>query len=170
MRKIWTRVLAVCLMSMATLAFAGVLAQQESTAPSNPPNEGASPNGKPGRGGNVENRMERLSKQLNLTAEQQEKIRPILKHEVERIRQVRSNTSLTQGEARRRIARVRRTSNQQIAQFLTPEQKKQLQEMREERRGGGPQSGQRGNGGGRGPAGQGGSNAPSAPQNPPNPN
>ena len=165
MRKIWITVLAFGLMSMATLAFAGVGAQQESPTPSNPPNEGAGPGGKAGRGGNVENRMERLSRQLNLTDEQKEKIRPLLKHEAERIKEVRGNTSLTQGEARRRIAMIRRNTNQHIAEFLTPDQKKQLQEMREERRGGGGQEG-----GERAPSGAGAPDSPAGTPNPPNPN
>jgi Spy/CpxP family protein refolding chaperone len=152
-------------MSMATLAFAGVLSPQEPTAPSDAPNEGGSPNGRPGRGGNVENRLENLSKQLNLTNEQKEKIRPLLKHEMERIREIRNNTSLTQAEARRRMQTVRKNTNQHIAEILTPEQKKQWRQMRPERRGGGESEGGQG-----GPGSSGGSNAPAPRQNPPNPN
>jgi hypothetical protein len=89
-------------------------AQQEPPAPSNTPDEGAPPNGKPGRGGNAE---------------------------------------------------IRRNTNQRIAEFLTPEQKKQWQDMRQERHGsGGPAGGQAG------PGGQGSTNAPATPQNPPKPN
>ena len=159
MQRIWTIALVVCLMSMAKFAFAGGIPQQESA--SNPPNEGAPSGGRPGRGANLENRLENLSKQLNLTDQQKEKIRPLLRNEAERIKAVRSNTSLTQGEARRRIATIRRNTNQHIAEFLTPEQKKQWQDMRQERRGGGgPQGGQGGPAEGGGPAG---------PQNPPQP-
>jgi Spy/CpxP family protein refolding chaperone len=145
-------------MSMAAFTFAGGTPQEEST--SNPPNEGAPASGRPGRAANVNNRLENLSKQLNLTDQQKEKIRPLLKNEVERIKKVRSNASLTQGEARRRIATIRRNTNQHIAEFLTPEQKRQWQELRQERRGGGPEGGQGGpvEGGG-----------PDGPQNPPKP-
>jgi len=158
--------LAVGLMSMMKLPSAGGWAQQEPAAPSNPPNERTP--GNRGGGGNVESRLENLSTQLNLTNEQKEKIRPILKHEVERIREVRDNTSLSKAEARRRMAVVRKKTRKHIAQLLTPEQKKQWQEDRQERRGGGgPGSGQRGSGG---PGGPGGPDTPPAPQNPPNPN
>jgi len=149
---------------MVALALAGVLPAQEPTAPSNAPNQAAAPNGRPGGGGNVENRLENLSRQLNLANDQKEKIRPILKHEVERIREIRSNTSLTQGEARRRMQTVRKNTNQHIAEILTPEQKKQWREIRQERRGGGPEGGQGGSGS------SGGSNTPPTAQNPPNPN
>ena len=161
MGKIWTMALVVWL-SMATLVFAGALAPQEPTNPSNAPNPGGSPNGRPGRGGNVENRLGNLSKQLNLTHEQREKIRPLLNHEVERIREIRSNTSLTQAEARRRMETARRNTNEHIAEILTPEQKKQWQETRQERRGGGPEGGQGGPGSG--------PNPPPPAQTPPNPN
>ncbi len=165
MRKTLTMALAVSLMSLATLAWAGVLAAQAPSAPSGPPEQGAAPNGTPGHGGNVEKRLENLSQQLNLSPEQKEKIRPLLRHEAERIRQVRSNTSLTQGEAHQRIAMIRRNTRQRIDALLTPEQKKQWQEMRQEHRGGGgPQGGQHGAGGGSSPE------APSSPPSPPNPN
>ena len=85
MRKIWMMALAICLIGLATAAVANARPQdQQPPAPANPPDQGAPPNGQPGRGGNVENRLEMMSKQLNLTDEQREKIRPILKHEVER--------------------------------------------------------------------------------------
>ncbi len=147
MRKFWTMALAACLMGVATFAFAGVLAPQEPTAPPNPPHEGGS--GTPGHGGNIEKRLESLSKQLNLTDEQREKIRPLLRQEVERIREIRDNTSLTQAEARRRMAIVRRNTREHIAAILTPEQKKQWQEVPEEHRGGpqGEKGGPEGSGG-----------------------
>jgi Spy/CpxP family protein refolding chaperone len=168
--------LVVGLMSMGVITGAEGSAQQEPPAPTNPPNEGA-----PGRGaggGNVENRLQNLSKELNLTDAQIEKIRPILKHEVERIKEVRNNTSLSQAEARQRMATIRRNTRQHIAEILTPEQKKQWREMQQERRGGGPEGGQGRPGGPGGPGGQGGPgsqggpggpDAPAGPQNPPNP-
>ena len=160
MRKLWMVVLAAGFIGMTTLAVAGAMAQQEPPAHSNSSDEGAPPSGEAGRDGSVRGRMQNLSRQLNLTDAQKENIRPLLKHEMERIKEVRSNSSLTQGEARRRIRRIRQTTNQQIAEFLTPDQKKQLEEMREEHRAAGaPQGGQRGPNGG----------APEPPAGPPNP-
>jgi Spy/CpxP family protein refolding chaperone len=111
----------------------------------------------------VERRLENLTQQLNLTSEQKDKIRPLLKHEMERIREIRSNTNLSQGEARQRMEMVRRITRAHIAEILTPEQKKQFQEMREEHHGeGGPGGGQRG------PGSPGGSDTPPSPQDTPN--
>lgn len=158
MRKILTAISGACLTTLATLALAGPLSQQP-PAPANPPDEGAAPNGRPGRGGNIENRLEMMSKQLNLTDEQRENIRPLLKHEVERIKEVRSNTELTQDQARRRIQMIRKNTRQKVAEILTPEQRKQWQEMRQEHRGG-PDGGQKQPGGG---------DDPGRPAGPPNP-
>jgi len=138
MRKIWTMALAICLIGLTMAAMANARPQdQEPPAPANPPDRAAPPNGRPGRGGNVENRLEMMSRQLNLTDEQREKIRPILRHEVDRIREVRNNGSLTQREARRRTQMIRKNTRQQVAAVLTPEQRKQWQEMRQEHAGAG---------------------------------
>jgi len=136
-RKTSTRVFAVGLLSAAALAGAGTLAAQEPSAPPHPSQEGTAPTGKAAHGA-VEMRLERLSQQLNLSDEQKAKIRPLLRHEMERIMQVRSNTSLSQGETQRRIQTIRRDTNQRISVFLTPEQKKQWQENRQAQRGGPP--------------------------------
>jgi hypothetical protein len=71
-----------------------------------------------------------LDQQLSLTAEQKTRILPLLKHETERIREVRGNSSLSVGEVRRRTRTIRRGTDQRIADFLTPQQKKQWQEQR----------------------------------------
>lgn len=139
MRNPWTVVLAACLMGLATLAWAASPQPQEPPAPSNVPEEGPPPNGKPGRGGNIEKRLDMMSKQLDLTDAQRGKIRPILNQEMERMREVRSDPNLAQGQARRRMQMIRRNSRQKIAEVLTPEQRKQWQEMRQQHRGeGGP--------------------------------
>ena len=135
-RNSWAWIFAVGLMSAAALAWAGTLAAQEPSAPPHPSQEGAAPTGKPAHGDAAEMRLERLSQQLNLTDEQKVKIRPVLRHEIERIVQVRSNTSLSQGEAQRRIKLIHRDTHQRISECLTPEQKKQWQESRQAQRGG----------------------------------
>src|SRR5208282_3443843 len=159
MRRIWTGTSAVCWMSMATIVFAGILAPQAPSAPSNPSSEEQPV--KLGRSGNIQNRLEDLSQQLNLTDQQKAKIRPLLKHEARRFREVQSNPNLTEAQVRRRMAMVRRNTDQHIAEILTPDQKQKWQDMRPERRGGSPEGGQGG------PSGQG---APAGLQNPPSPN
>jgi Spy/CpxP family protein refolding chaperone len=134
MRRSLTSVFAIALLGTTALTPAGIVAAQEPSAPPHPPQEGTAPTGKPAHGGAVEMRMEKLSQQINLTDEQKTKIRPLLRHETERIREVRSNTSLSQGETQRRIKLIRGDTNQRMGEFLTPEQKKQWQETRQAQR------------------------------------
>lgn len=148
-------------LGIATVLGAGILAAQEPSPTGNPAEEGAAPNGKHRRG-EIEARLENLSKQLNLTDEQKRKIRPALKHEMERIARVQSNSSLSQVQERRRIAMIRADTRDRISEILTPDQRKQWEAMREAHRGeGGVEKGR--------PAPEGSAN-PASPQNPPNAN
>lgn len=135
--------------------------QQQAPQPSPPPQSGTQTNAKPGHGGSIENRLRVMTLQLNLTDEQRDKIRPLLKNEADRIREVRSNTNLTQNQARHRVAMVRKNTRQKIVEILTPEQREKWQQMREGRHEGGPPADQD-----HSPDGAGSGNPP-APQNPP---
>lgn len=156
MRKVSSLIRAICLVTVfATLAVAAMSGAQEPQSPATPPNDAGSETSKSPREELAEKRLERLSQQLNLTDEQKGKILPLLQSEQEHLKAVRNNPSLTQGEARRQMQRIRRTTNQEISQILTPEQRQKWQEDHPAaggRRGGGP-------GGG----------APQAPSNPPAP-
>lgn len=149
------------ILGIATVPGAGILAAQEPSPTGNPAEEGAAPNAKHGRG-DIEARLENLSKQLNLTDAQKNKIRPALKHEMERIRRVQSNSSLSQVQERRRIAMIHADTRDRISEILTPDQRKQWEAMRDAHRGeGGADKGHPA------PEGQG---STASPQNPPNPN
>jgi Spy/CpxP family protein refolding chaperone len=97
----------------------------------------------------VDARLDRLTHDLNLTEAQREKIRPIFQHEAQRIKAVRSNSSMTQGEARQKVRQIQRVTRQEVSQILTPEQRQQWKEERPgggggAPRGGGPRGGQPG--------------------------
>ena len=119
---------------MITLLSAGVVKAQENSNPSTTPSVKAASIVSPAIHNGVEKRLEKLDQQLNLTVEQKAKILPILKHEGERIRVVRGNSSLSEGEVQRRIRTIHRETNQRIGDFLTPKQKKQWQESRQQQR------------------------------------
>jgi protein CpxP len=141
LRRSWTSFFAVGLLVVGGLWQPGILAAQETSAPPHPPQPETAATVKPAHGDAAEMRLERLSQQLNLTNEQKAKIRPVLRHEIERIMQVRSNTSLSPGETQRRIKLIRGDTHQRIGEFLTPEQKKQWQESSQAQRGGSLQAG-----------------------------
>ena len=90
----------------------------------------------------VDQRMQRLSQMLELTGDQQEKIRPILENEATQMQQLRADTSLSQEDRMAKMKQIRENSTSQINPILTPDQQKKYAEMmsrmREGRGPGGP--------------------------------
>jgi len=73
-----------------------------------------------------EGQRERLTKELNLTPEQQSKVEAILNETRDRIRAVPAEDK---GERRKQAERLRAESRTRIAEVLTPEQRKRYEEM-----------------------------------------
>jgi Spy/CpxP family protein refolding chaperone len=165
MRKFWTTALAACTLSLAIIVPARAFPQQQDAPPpSNPGDQPPPPSGKPGHGGNMEKRLDVMTQQLNLTNDQRDKLRPILKQETERIKEIRSNPNLTQNEIHKKTQMVRKSTRQQIAQVLTPDQNKQWREIQEGHHAANNPAGQPDHPAGDNPG------APSAPPNAPPPN
>jgi len=82
----------------------------------------------------VKERMENLNKELNLTKEQQEKIRPIIENEMKEMRTVREDSSLTPEQKREKTKAIHQTTKEAINKILTPEQQKKYAEMEENAR------------------------------------
>jgi Spy/CpxP family protein refolding chaperone len=131
MRKMWISAAATCLMGWAVFTCSGRLMAQQSAAAPDVSNQ-AEP-GKRGVAALVQSRVEALNKDLDLTDEQKKKIRPLLKAEFQRIREVQSNTSLSEGQVKRRTMSIRRSTHERIAEILTPEQKAKWQQVRQAR-------------------------------------
>jgi len=125
------------MLAVSTLAGAGVFAAQEASTPVNPPEGGTAPHRKHNHGIDVENRLANLSRQLNLTDEQKGKIRRLLKHEEERIHQLRNDTSLSDSQEHRRVTNIRRITREHIGEILTAEQKQKWLELSDDRHEGG---------------------------------
>jgi Spy/CpxP family protein refolding chaperone len=89
---------------------------------------------------------EMLTKQLNLTSEQQPKVLEILKSEQSQMQSLRSDTSLSQQDRRAKMMEIRKTSNDQVRALLDSDQQKKWDEMqaRREQRGENRQHGQGG--------------------------
>lgn len=89
------------------------------------------------RGDSAEKRLKRMSKRLNLTDEQKEKIRPILADEEKQTSAVDADTTLTQQQRHKKMREIRMSSRSQMDAILTPEQKEQMPKMRAGGGGGG---------------------------------
>ncbi len=80
-----------------------------------------------------EQRLKMLTQQLNLTSDQQEKVKPILEDESKQMESLRSDSSLTQQERRSKMQEIRQNTNSQIKPILTSDQQTQWQQMMDQR-------------------------------------
>ena len=78
------------------------------------------------RGDQASRRLKRLTKRLDLTAEQQERIRPILQDEAAQMKAVNDDSALTQQQKHRKIRDLRQATRSQLDGILTDEQKQKL--------------------------------------------
>lgn len=109
--------------SMLTI---GAFAQQ------NPPPPG--PQGG-GRGPmSVDDQVKNLADRLNLTADQQAKIKPILEDSRSQMMKIRQDDSLSPEDKRAKGRELREATNRKIREVLTDDQKKQFDDMLKEMR------------------------------------
>jgi Spy/CpxP family protein refolding chaperone len=81
----------------------------------------------------VKSRLAMLAEKLNLTDDQKTAIRPILVAEVNDIRGVMQDKSLSKEQRQTKIAAIRESSRKEINKVLTPEQQAKLAELKKER-------------------------------------
>jgi len=77
----------------------------------------------------VDQHLKALSEKLNLTADQQEKARPILKEMQDAMQKVMNDKSLTPEQAHQQIRPARMKADKELRAFLTDEQKKTLDDL-----------------------------------------
>lgn len=82
--------------------------------------------------GNEERRMRHLTTRLNLTAEQQAQLRPILEEETAKIDALRVDENLTRVQRRAKVQEIRDEMYERINAVLTPEQQRQHDELRKQ--------------------------------------
>ena len=77
----------------------------------------------------VDQHLKALSEKLNLTADQQDKARPILKQMQDAMQRVMNDKSLTPEQAHQQIRPARMKADKELREFLTVEQKKTLDDL-----------------------------------------
>ena len=77
----------------------------------------------------ADQRLQRMTQALNLTEDQQAKIKPILENESTQMQGLRSDSSLSQDDRMAKMKQIRETTTSQINPILTPDQQKQYAEM-----------------------------------------
>ncbi len=123
-----SRVKIVAVALFVAVAFTTVLAQNSSSSKQGATEERA------GRHDRVQDRLEWMSKELNLTDDQKAKLKPILQDEGKQMRAVHEDNSLTPEQKREKAKQIRENFRPQIQAVLTPEQKAKLKTLREEGR------------------------------------
>jgi Spy/CpxP family protein refolding chaperone len=90
----------------------------------------------------VDDHVHVLGQKLDLTAEQQEKIKPIIAEMQADMQKVMDNKSLTHDEAEARMHPILMKADKQMRGFLTEDQKKKLDDLEQQSFGmhGGPHS------------------------------
>lgn len=127
------------------------------------PYQGGGYGGGQGRGGqrgpmSPDEELKRLTKQFNLTADQQSKIKPILEDQQKKTEDVRGDSSIDRQTMRSKMMQIRQDSNDQIRALLDDQQKTKFDKMQQERED--RMQNRRGGPGGQGaPGGSGGDNS-----------
>jgi Spy/CpxP family protein refolding chaperone len=124
--------LSLMLAGAVSLATVSVVAQSGSDQQSAPPQ--SAPMGKEGGGHrhfDPEKRTEMLTKQLNLTSDQQPKVLDILKSEQSKMQSLWSDSSTAQSDRQSKMMDIHKTTNDQIRALLTSDQQKKFDAMQE---------------------------------------
>jgi periplasmic protein CpxP/Spy len=90
-----------------------------------------------GRGGMMmdpNHQLKHLSKRLNLSDDQQTKIKPILEDQQKQMQQLWSDNALSRQDRFSKMRDIRENSDAQIKNVLNQDQQKQFDKMREEQR------------------------------------
>src|SRR5690349_24992526 len=76
--------------------------------------------------------LQHMTKTLNLTADQQAKIKPILEERQQKISALMQDNSLSREDRRAKFGEIHSSSSQQIRAILTADQQQKLDQMRAE--------------------------------------
>jgi protein CpxP len=153
MKKSSTCLIQSSVLAAGLVCSAHVLAQQ-SKEPSFPP-ETSAPPPEQGPGGGHRGMMDPaqqlagMTKRYNLSAGQQNQVKPILADQQQQMQLLRSDPSLSPDEKKTKMQSIRSNSNTKIEAILNDDQKKQFeqdhqstqQRMQQGRQGGGPDGG-----------------------------
>ena len=114
---------------MIALALGAGAAQAQETPPQKPMDH-LSHRGSGGREGHGREQM--LAKKLNFSDQQKQQLKDISKQYHQQLSDLNKNLDITVREQRAQMASIRKDHMQQIQNLLTPEQKIQLQKMKEQ--------------------------------------
>jgi len=80
----------------------------------------------------VDQHLQMLSEKLNLTDDQKTKLKPILQDNMEQMKAVRDDSSLSEEQKHAKLKSIHESMHGQINAVLTPEQQAKFKQMRQE--------------------------------------
>jgi hypothetical protein len=83
-----------------------------------------------GQAGQAIQKIEQISRQLNLTPEQKAQLVPILRAEAPQVKAIKSDTTLTRLQKMERLKALHDQTDPQVKSILNPDQYQKLQEIR----------------------------------------
>ncbi len=137
-----TRLLSLTLGGLLALGVAGAAFAQDPPPP--PPNSSQDQNQAApppeGRGMRMDpaRQLERLTRELNLTSDQQEKIKPLLVERQQKMQTLMQDQSVSQEDRRAQMRTIMEGTNNSIKENLNDDQKQKFDAMRQRMRRGGP--------------------------------
>lgn len=140
-RKIFTRIsTGTAILGIVLCIPAAMLAQDTSSPP--PDSQGmagqqSNPGEQPMRHGyrqSPKRELQRLTKMLNLTADQQQQMLPILQDQRKQMESIRSNTTLSSEQRRQQMRAAMMDSHQKLEAVMTDSQKQQYEQEMQQRR------------------------------------
>jgi periplasmic protein CpxP/Spy len=118
-------ILTILVLSVAGLTFAQTSQEpQASTADKHA--------GTHQKGESAEQHLQMLSEKLNLTDDQKAKLKPILQDQMQQMKAVREDSSLSQDQKQAKIKSIHESFHDQINAVLTPEQQAKFKQMKHE--------------------------------------
>lgn len=113
-------ILAILVLSAAGVTFAQT-SPQASTADKHA--------GMHQKGESAEQHLQMLSEKLNLTDDQKAKLKPILQDQMQQMKAVREDSSLSEDQKRAKMKSIHESLHDQINAVLTPEQQAKFKQM-----------------------------------------
>ena len=80
----------------------------------------------------VQEKLQHISTELNLTDDQKQQLKPILQSEVQQLKAVNNDASLSSDQKQAKGREIHQSAKSQMSSILTPDQQKKLASMREE--------------------------------------
>lgn len=115
-------ILAFVLALVAVLTVPRILAQTDQASTLDPETQAK-----------VQQHLQQISTELNLTDDQKKQLKPILQSEYQQLKSVHDDASLSADQKKAKAQEIHQNAKSQMATILTPDQQKKLATMKEQK-------------------------------------